>query len=89
MLTPDKLDYLIEMNKEVAQRLRKLEQSKYQAYADLKEFQIISGVSATDIRDKLMTDDAFVTNCVRRFDGSRKYYVHVEKALEHLERVLI
>ena len=36
MLSIEKLDYLIEMNKEMALRLRKLEQSKYQEYADLK-----------------------------------------------------
>ena len=36
MLTSYKLDYLIEINKELAQRIRKLEQSEYQEYATKK-----------------------------------------------------
>lgn len=89
MLAIEKLDYLIEMNKEMALRLRKLEQSKYQEYADLKEFAQISGLSYSDVKEKLMTNDDFHRRCVRRFDNSRKYYIHVEKGLSFLERVLI
>ena len=89
MLTSDKIDYLIEINKELAQRIRKFEQSEYQKYATKKEFSKISGVTLSDVEEKLMKDGKFHQACVRRFENSRTYYIHVDRALEYLERKLI
>ena len=74
---------------EILNRLRKIEQSKYPEFSDVKEFSNISGYSLSDVKNKLLTNDKFYETCVFRFEGSRKNYILTEKGIETAKQMMV
>lgn len=74
---------------EILNRLRKIEQSKYPEFSDLKEFSRISGYSLPDIKNKLLLDEKFHETCVFKFPGSRKNYILTKKGLDTAKKMMI
>lgn len=60
---------------------------KYMGYADVKQFIEISGISKRDMEDRVIPHPLF-KNCVCRFDGGTKRYIHIQEGLQAINNIL-
>ncbi|MCJ1667821.1 hypothetical protein MT340_005220 [Staphylococcus sp. NRL 16/872] len=58
-------------------------------FADVKEFVKISGLSKDDFEKKIASNKGFQQECMYRFEGSRKRYIKVRKAIDYIENNLM
>ena len=65
-----------------------LEENEFLGYWSSNQFKEKTNISEHDYRTKLLTDPAF-QKCVYKFEGSRKYYIKVDEALNYLDKHMI
>ena len=63
-----------------------MNEMQYSGYADVEKFKEMTGISDYDFKEKVLHHPSFA-KVKRRFDGSRKYYIHIESGKKALEQI--
>lgn len=63
-----------------------MNEMQYAGYADVEKFKVMTGISDYDFKEKVLHHPTFA-EALRRFDGSRKYYIHIENGKQALEQI--
>ena len=65
-----------------------LEENEFLGYWSSNQFKENTNISEFDFLQTLLSDPAF-QKCIYRFEGSRKYYIKVDEALNYLDKHMI